>query len=83
VLPQVLAGLGALSIASAGCIVWLEHYQPAFAVTAALALSYQSWLVVRRPRARRTRAMVLTLAGSLTVTAAVLGIWVVIWLRYW
>ncbi len=48
-LPQVLAGLGLVSILSAGCVLVLQELQPLFAVVAVLALGYESWLVLRRP----------------------------------
>jgi hypothetical protein len=82
VLPQVLAGLGALSILSAGCVLWLERLQPLFASVAVAALAYQGWLVWRRPKWRRTGRMLVILWTSLGTSLLVMGAWVVLWLRY-
>ncbi len=81
-LPQVLAGLGALSVASAGCLLWLDHLRPVFASTAAGALAYQGWLVWRRPAARRTRTMGEILVASIGVNAIVVLTWGALWWRY-
>lgn len=81
-LPQVLAGLGALSILSAGCILWLERFQPLFAVVAVAALGYQGWLVWRRPPLRRTKTAVRILWTSVGVTGLVFVAWAALWLRY-
>jgi hypothetical protein len=81
-LPQVLAGLGALSILSAGCALWLQRFQPLFASVAVAALVYQGWLVSRRPPHRRTRAMLWTLWTSAGLTALVFTTWAVLWVRY-
>jgi hypothetical protein len=82
VLPQVLAGLGVLSILSAGCVLWLERLQPLFVTVAVSALSFQSWLIWRRPPALRTRTMLFILAASIGVSLLVLAMWVGLWLRY-
>lgn len=81
-LPQVLAGLGVVSVLSAGCVLWLERLQPLFIAVAGLARAYQAWLVQRRPRARRTLAMRLILAVSIATCAAVGMTLVVLSLRY-
>jgi hypothetical protein len=82
VLPQVLAGLGALSILSASCVLWLERFQPLFATVAVVALAYQGWLVWRRPPHRRTHASLWILWTSVGVTTLVFGAWIALWLRY-
>lgn len=60
-----------MSATSVGCVLWLERFQPVFASMAVLSLGYQGWLVWRRPRRARTRAMLLTLWVSLFVSAGV------------
>ena len=71
-----------MSLVSAGCIVWLQRFQPIFASIAIGALVYQGWLVWRRPPHRRTRMMLVilwtSLAGGFTISAAML----VLWMRY-
>lgn len=79
-LPQVLVGLGALSLLSAGCLFWLERLQPLFALMAAGALGYQGWLVWRRPR-RTTRALAIFWT-SLAINLLVFGVWIALWFRY-
>ena len=54
-LPQVLAGLGLLSLLSAGCLFWLERLQPLFFTVAIVSLAYQVWVVRRRPPSMRSR----------------------------
>jgi pheromone shutdown protein TraB len=81
-LPQVLAGLGALSILSAGCVLWLQRFQPLLAAVAVAALVYQWWLVSRRPLHRRTSAMLWTLRTSVGMTALIFVAWAALWLRY-
>ena len=81
-LPQVLAGLGALSILSAGCLFWLERLQPLFLFVAVAALASQVWLVTRRPPHRRTRAMLLILWTSIAVNAFILVAWAALLARY-
>jgi hypothetical protein len=71
-----------LSVASAGCLLWLEALRPLFAALAAGALVYQAWLIARRPPARRTRRMWGILAASVGVNALVVLVWVALWLRY-
>lgn len=82
-LPQVLAGLGAVSVVSAGCMVWLERLQPLFAAVALTTLGYQAWLVGRRPHAQRTRTMLAILWASAGVSAAVGATLLGLSLRYW
>lgn len=81
-LPQVLAGLGVLSILSTGCLLWLQRLQPLFATLAVAALAYQGWLVWRRPVHRRTRAMLFILWASLGTSLLVLAAWFAAWVRY-
>jgi hypothetical protein len=71
-----------VSIASAGCLLWLEALQPAFAALAAGALNYQGWLVRRQPPARRTRTMWGILVASVSVNAIVVIAWAALWPRY-
>jgi hypothetical protein len=82
VLPQVLAGLGALSILTAGCAFWLQRFQPLFAVVAVTALVYQSWLVSKQPPHRRTTSMRWILGTSIGSTTLVFAGWAALWLRY-
>jgi hypothetical protein len=82
VLPQVLAGLGLVSLLSAGCLFWLERLQPLFFIVAVGALVYQVWMVYRRPSSMRTLGMKTILAVSLGLNAMVLGGWVVFAIRY-
>lgn len=60
-----------MSVVSAGCVVWLQRFQPLFVSVAIGTLVYQAWLVARRPRHRRTRIMRVILWTSLSTTAAV------------
>jgi len=82
VLPQVLAGLGALSLLSAGCLFWLERLQPVFLTIALGGLAYQVWAVKRRPPFLRTRAIKTILWASLAVNLLVIGTWIGLWFRY-
>jgi hypothetical protein len=72
-----------VSITSAGCVLWLEQLQPLFASLALTTLAYQGWLVLRRPRNRRTPTMLALLGASLVTTLAVAAALVVLSLRYW
>jgi hypothetical protein len=72
-----------VSVVSAGCVLWLERFQPAFGSLAICALGYQAWLVWRRPPHRRTSMMLLILWTSLATSLAVGGTLVVLSLRYW
>jgi len=71
-----------VSVVSAGCLLWLQRLQPLLAVVAVTALSYQVWLVWRRPAALRTRAMLLILWGSVGSSSLVAVAWIGLWLRY-
>ena len=71
-----------MSVVSAGCLLWLQRLQPLLAVVAVTALSYQVWLVWRRPAGQRTRAMLLILWGSIASSSLVALAWVGLWLRY-
>jgi hypothetical protein len=82
VLPQVLAGLGLLSLISAGCLFWLERLQPLFFTVAVGSLVYQVWAVRRRTPGQRTFGMKTILALSLMVNSLVIGLWVVLSIRY-
>ena len=81
-LPQVLAGLGLLSLLSAGCLFWLERLQPLFFGVAVGALVYQAWVVYRRPPSMRTSGMKAILAVSMGLNAMVIGGWIVFAIRY-
>ena len=81
-LPQVLAGLGAISFLSAGCLLWLERLQPVFFSVALASLVHQVWLVWRSAPDRRTRGMKLTLAASLFVNAVMIAGWIFLSIRY-
>ena len=67
---------------SAGCVLWLERLQPAFAALALVTLSYQGWLVWRRPPRARTRTMLLILWASLVVSVGVAAGLMALSLRY-
>jgi hypothetical protein len=82
VLPQVLAGLGLVSLISAGCLFWLERLQPLFFTVALASLVYQMWAVWRRPRAMRTWSMRTILACSLALNLLVISAWIVFSIRY-
>jgi len=82
VLPQVLAGLGLLSLISAGCLFWLERLQPLFFMVAVGALAYQVWAVRRRAPNLRTVGMKAILALSLMLNGVVIGLWVALSIRY-
>jgi hypothetical protein len=56
--------------------------QPLFALLAVSALTYQSWLVWRRPPHRRTRTMIVILAASVGLSVVVFSTWAILWLRY-
>jgi hypothetical protein len=71
-----------VSMASAGCLLWVEALQPFFAALAAGALGYQGWLVRRRPPAHRTRKMWGILLASVSVNLVVVVTWISLWLRY-
>ena len=81
-LPQVLAGLGLVSLLSAGCLFWLERLQPLFFTVAMASLAYQVWVVRRRPPFLRTWGIKTIVAASLSVNVLVIGTWITLWLRY-
>lgn len=81
-LPQVLAGLGALGLLSAGCLFWLEKLQPVFFTLAMGSLVYQGLIYYRRPPFLRTWGVKAILATSVIVNVAVVGSWVALWFRY-
>lgn len=71
-----------MSIASVGCVLWLDALRPLFVATAILALGYQAWLVCRRPAAARTLAMWGLLAASLVTNVGVAFVWMALSARY-
>ena len=81
-LPQVLAGLGLLSLLSVSCLFWLQRLQPVFLTVALGTLGYEGWLVHRQLPALRTRGVRVILGISLIVNLAVLSSWIVLWFRY-
>jgi hypothetical protein len=82
VLPQVLAGLGLLSLLSAGCLFWLERLQPLFFTVAIASLAYQVWVVRRRAPAMRTWGIKIILAVSVTLNLLVIAAWITFAIRY-
>ena len=72
-----------MSVTSAGCVLWLEQFQPLLASVALATLAYQVWLVRRRPPHQRTRMMLTILWTSLATTGAVAAALVGLSLRYW
>jgi uncharacterized membrane protein len=82
VLPQVLAGLGLLSLLSVSCLFWLQRLQLVFLTIAVGSLAFEGWLVHRQLPALRTNGVKAILGASLVVNLAVLGSWVVLWFRY-
>ena len=81
-LPQVLAGLGLVSLLSAGCLFWLERLQPLFFTVAIGSLVYQSWIVWRRPPSLRTWGIKTIFSISLSLNVLIIGAWIVLWFRY-
>ena len=81
-LPQVLAGLGLVSLLSAGCLFWLQRLQPLFLTVAVGSLVYQVWVVRTRPRKSRTWGIKTILAVSLVLNFVVIGGWVALLIRY-
>jgi hypothetical protein len=69
-------------VASATCLLWLQRLQPVLAIVAVAALSYQAWLVWRRPAFLRTRTMLLILWGSIGASTLVAVTWTGLWFRY-
>jgi hypothetical protein len=82
VLPQVLAGLGLVSLLSAGCLFWLQRLQPLFFTVAVASLVYQIWVVRRRPPTLRTWGVKTILGVSLMLNVMVIGGWIAISIRY-
>jgi hypothetical protein len=82
VLPQVLAGLGLVSLLSAGCLFWLQRLQPLFFTVAVASLVYQIWVVRRRPPSLRTWGVKTILGVSLMLNVMVIGGWIAISIRY-
>jgi len=82
VLPQVLAGLGLVSLLSAGCLFWLQKLQPLFFTVAVGSLVYQIWVVRRRPLKSRTWGVKTILGVSLMLNLMVIGGWIAISIRY-
>jgi hypothetical protein len=69
-------------VLSAGCVLWLERFQPLFATIAVATLAYQGWLVWKRPPQRRTRRALFILWTSVAVTGLVFATWIGLWVRY-
>jgi hypothetical protein len=81
-LPQVLAGLGLVSLLSASCLLWLERLQPVFLTVALGSLAYETWLVRRQLPGLRSKSVKAIFAASLIVNFLVLGSWLALTLRY-
>lgn len=81
-LPQVLAGLGAFSLLSAGCLFWLERLTPLFFTVSVASLAYQVWAFRRRPPFLRTWGVKAILAVSLVLNTLVIAGWMVLSIRY-
>ena len=81
-LPQVLAGLGSVSLLSAGCLLWLQRLQPVFFTVAVFALAYEVWLISRRRDVLRIWTIKMVLAASVTFNVALIGGWILITVRY-
>ena len=81
-LPQVLAGLGAFSLLSAGCLFWLQRLQPLFFTVALASLAYQVWIVRGRPPRLRTWGIKTILAVSLVLNVTLIAGWAVLAVRY-
>jgi hypothetical protein len=71
-----------VSLASAGCLLWLQRLQPGLVALAVVALGYQAWLVFRLPGHRRTVRMLAILWGSLGASSLVAMAWLWTSLRY-
>lgn len=81
-LPQVLAGLGIVSLLSAGCLFWLERLQPLFFTVAVGSLAYQVWAVYGRPPAKRTWGIRTILGVSLALNGLLIAGWIILAIRY-
>jgi hypothetical protein len=71
-----------VSLASAGCLLWLQRLQPGLAAIAVAALGYQAWLVLRLPARRRTARMLAILCASVGGSTLVALAWIWTSLRY-
>jgi hypothetical protein len=71
-----------VSVVSAGCVLWLERFQPLFVSLAVCTLAYQAWLVWQRPPHRRTPMVLLILWASFGTSIAVGVALVGLGLRY-
>jgi hypothetical protein len=69
-------------VLSAGCLYWLQRLEPVFFALALGALSWQAWLVLRRPARQRTWGIKTIFATSAILNAALIGGWVVLAIRY-
>ena len=81
-LPQVLAGLGIVSLLSAGCLLWLQRLEPLFFTVAVGSLAYEAWLVWRRPPELRTWGIKTILGVSVALNVMLIAGWIVISVRY-
>jgi len=70
------------ALLSAGCLFILQRLQPVFFIVAIGALTYQVWIVQRRPSASRTPGMKAVLAVSVVLNVLMIGGWVVLSIRY-
>ena len=67
---------------NSGCLFWLQRLQPVFLTIAVVSVTYQVWLVLRRPPPMRTRAMKAIMAASLSLNTIVIGGWAALAIRY-
>ena len=74
-LPQVLAGLGATGLVSAGLLVWIHRLQPFFVGVAALSLGYYAYLYFRPGKRRLPHHLVFWFSAAANVAA------LLFWLR--
>ena len=81
-LPQVLAGLGLVSLLSTGCLLWLQRLQPLFFTVAVASLVYQVWVVRRRPPTLRTWGIKTILGVSLALNGIMIAGWIALSIRY-
>ncbi len=81
-LPQVLVGLGLVSLVNVTCFFWLQQLQPLFVGIALGALLYQGVLIRRRAPSQRTLSIKTLFWGSLCVNMVVFGVWITLWIRY-
>jgi len=82
VLPQVLAGLGLVSLINAGCLFWLQRLQPLFFTIAIGALAYQVWLLRRSPSSIRQWRIKMVFGVSVCLNVAVVVSWIALSIRY-